>query len=241
MIRRQPALHRLPVPPPAYARRGLRRRAGVPAGLQLPPPPARAWLDLLTTTIRVERTAPPPASRLIGYAGVTLYEALVPGMPDRQSLAGQLNGLSGLPARSRRGLRRADRDERRAARPAARPPAGGLGREPLRVIDALAASQQEGSGAGHAEDLPALARARPGARRGARGLGRGRRVRRHQQLRLRLRLVSAYGSARRPPSLRRCSPAGAGYGPSPCRRWRCASRPRPSPTPTILGLPGRMP
>ena len=33
------------------------------------------------------------ASRAFGYAGVTLYEALVPGMPGYRSLAGQLNEL----------------------------------------------------------------------------------------------------------------------------------------------------
>jgi len=34
----------------------------------------------------------------MGYAGVTLYEALVPGMPGYRSLVGQLDGLTWLPA-----------------------------------------------------------------------------------------------------------------------------------------------
>ncbi len=42
--------------------------------------------------------SPPVVSRTLGYAGVTLYEAVVPGIPGYQSLAGQLNGLDPLPA-----------------------------------------------------------------------------------------------------------------------------------------------
>ena len=41
--------------------------------------------------------SPPVASRALGYVGIALYEAVVPGMPDFQSLEGQLDGLSGLP------------------------------------------------------------------------------------------------------------------------------------------------
>ena len=41
--------------------------------------------------------SPPVASRAYGYAGLTLYEAVVPGMGDHQSLAGQLQGLTTLP------------------------------------------------------------------------------------------------------------------------------------------------
>jgi hypothetical protein len=37
------------------------------------------------------------ASRAIGYAGVTLYESVVPGMADHRSLNGQLNGFTGVP------------------------------------------------------------------------------------------------------------------------------------------------
>ncbi|GAB3264772.1 vanadium-dependent haloperoxidase [Larkinella harenae] len=40
---------------------------------------------------------PPVASRALGYGGVALYEAVVPGIPTRRSLAGQLNGLTSLP------------------------------------------------------------------------------------------------------------------------------------------------
>jgi hypothetical protein len=56
---------------------------------------ARDWFHLALKL--VEETpgfSPPVASRAFGYMGVTLYEALVPGMPGYHSLAGQLNGLS---------------------------------------------------------------------------------------------------------------------------------------------------
>ena len=41
--------------------------------------------------------SPPVAARALGYMGLSLYEAVVPGMPGYQSLAGQLNELSSLP------------------------------------------------------------------------------------------------------------------------------------------------
>jgi hypothetical protein len=56
-----------------------------------------AWFNLLYDLIQAEKLSPPVASRRIGYAGVTLYEAVVPGMPDHRSLARQLNGLAPLP------------------------------------------------------------------------------------------------------------------------------------------------
>jgi hypothetical protein len=48
----------------------------------------------------VQETAgftPPVAARAFGYSGVTLYEAVVPGMPGYQTLAGQLNEMPALP------------------------------------------------------------------------------------------------------------------------------------------------
>ena len=36
-------------------------------------------------------------SRHYAYSGITLYEAVVPGMPAHQSIASQLNGLTGMP------------------------------------------------------------------------------------------------------------------------------------------------
>ncbi|MGV3558438.1 vanadium-dependent haloperoxidase [Larkinella arboricola] len=40
---------------------------------------------------------PPVASRSLGYGGLALYEAVVPGLPTHQSMAGQLDGLKNLP------------------------------------------------------------------------------------------------------------------------------------------------
>ncbi|HEX9386728.1 MAG TPA: hypothetical protein VF918_10455, partial [Anaerolineales bacterium] len=56
-----------------------------------------AWFDLAYSLVRDEALSPPVASRTFGYLGVALYEALVPGMPGYQSLAGQLNDLQTLP------------------------------------------------------------------------------------------------------------------------------------------------
>jgi hypothetical protein len=55
-----------------------------------------AWFNLAYDLARDEHLSPPVAARLFGYLGVALYEALVPGMPEYQSLAGQLNGLQAL-------------------------------------------------------------------------------------------------------------------------------------------------
>ena len=57
-----------------------------------------AWFDLSLNLVKqTAGFSPPVASRGFAYAGIALYEALVPGMPDHRSLAGQLNGLSELP------------------------------------------------------------------------------------------------------------------------------------------------
>ncbi|MBW7882024.1 MAG: vanadium-dependent haloperoxidase [Caldilineaceae bacterium] len=59
---------------------------------------ATAWFELMTELIRQSPGfTPPVASRAMGYAGVTLYEAVVPGMPGYQSLVGQINGLTWMP------------------------------------------------------------------------------------------------------------------------------------------------
>jgi len=65
------------------------------------PDVATVWFDLALGLVR--QTAgftAPVASRAFGYAGVTLYEALVPGMPAYRSLAGQLNDLASAPGPS---------------------------------------------------------------------------------------------------------------------------------------------
>jgi PAP2 superfamily len=54
-----------------------------------------AWFDLALTLVRTTPGfSPPVASRALGYAGVALHEALLPGLPSRRSLAGRLNGLT---------------------------------------------------------------------------------------------------------------------------------------------------
>jgi hypothetical protein len=59
------------------------------------------WFDLALELVRTTRGfSPPVASRAFGYAGVTLYEALVPGVPGRRSLAGHLNDLGRPPGPS---------------------------------------------------------------------------------------------------------------------------------------------
>jgi hypothetical protein len=60
---------------------------------------ATAWLGELLALIRTTPGySPPVASRAIAYTGITLYEAIVAGMPDHRSLAGLLPGLPPLPA-----------------------------------------------------------------------------------------------------------------------------------------------
>ncbi|MEZ4725867.1 MAG: hypothetical protein R3E79_01905 [Caldilineaceae bacterium] len=76
--------------------------APMPARVQASAPEdalvATAWFTLYTHLIQTtEGFTPPVAARAIGYAGVTLYEAVVPGLPDYQSLVGQLNALATLP------------------------------------------------------------------------------------------------------------------------------------------------
>lgn len=59
---------------------------------------ATKWADLhLKVTRTTAGFTPPVASRAYGYAGLAMYEAVVPGIRDRRSLAGQLQGLTSLP------------------------------------------------------------------------------------------------------------------------------------------------
>lgn len=55
------------------------------------------WMQLLYDRIQAEGVNAPAAARIYGYAGVALYEAVVPGMPENRSLGLQLNGLDELP------------------------------------------------------------------------------------------------------------------------------------------------
>ncbi len=59
---------------------------------------ALTWSDM---TLRLVRNSPgfspPVAARAIGYAGVTMYESVVAGIPTKRSLVWQLQGLTTLP------------------------------------------------------------------------------------------------------------------------------------------------
>jgi hypothetical protein len=59
---------------------------------------ATAWAEM---TLHITKTTPANsptfASRALGYIGVTMYESVVHGFPNYNSLAGQLNGLGELP------------------------------------------------------------------------------------------------------------------------------------------------
>jgi PAP2 superfamily len=57
-----------------------------------------AWFDLALGLVRTTPGfSPPVAARAFGYAGVALYEAVVPGIAKRRSFAGVLNGLTHAP------------------------------------------------------------------------------------------------------------------------------------------------
>jgi membrane-associated phospholipid phosphatase len=60
----------------------------------------RRWYRLVLRLVRHTATySPPVASRAFAYLGVAAHEAVASGSPGLASLAGQLNGLAGVPAR----------------------------------------------------------------------------------------------------------------------------------------------
>ena len=65
---------------------------------EMAPDVATAWFDFQLFLIQTTPGfTPPVAARALGYSGITLYEAVVHGMPEHHSLAGQLNDLDSLP------------------------------------------------------------------------------------------------------------------------------------------------
>lgn len=58
---------------------------------------ALAWMDLTYRLVQSEAVNAPAASRIYAYAGVTLYEAVVNGMPDNSSLASQISSMPDMP------------------------------------------------------------------------------------------------------------------------------------------------
>jgi hypothetical protein len=60
---------------------------------------ARDWMETVRKLVKKESKNPPQASRIYGYNGVALYESLINGMPENNSLAGQINGYdNAIPA-----------------------------------------------------------------------------------------------------------------------------------------------
>ena len=59
---------------------------------------ATSWAEMtLFITKNTPANSPTYSSRCLGYIGLTMYESIVNGYPNYQSLEGQLNGLSNLP------------------------------------------------------------------------------------------------------------------------------------------------
>src|SRR5688572_5256149 len=66
----------------------------LPEGFEL----ATAWADMANyITKTTPANSPTFASRCFGYIGLTMYESVVNGYPEYQSVAPQLNGFSSLP------------------------------------------------------------------------------------------------------------------------------------------------
>ena len=75
-----------------------------PATSTFAPDVAKEWMDLCYRAVKGSSISPPVASRIYGFVGVTMYEALVPGMPEYVSLVGQLDALNSLPQPTRNTL-----------------------------------------------------------------------------------------------------------------------------------------
>ncbi len=63
----------------------------------LDPTFAVEWMQAVYDGVQAAALNPPNSARVYAYAGVTMYEALYPGMPLNRSFVGQLNGLRDLP------------------------------------------------------------------------------------------------------------------------------------------------
>lgn len=83
---------------PAPARAQATAPVGVRPAYEYSANVATEWFSLaLQLTQQTPGFSPPVASRALAYLGLALYESVVPGMPQHNSLAGQLNELSSLP------------------------------------------------------------------------------------------------------------------------------------------------
>lgn len=61
------------------------------------PTVAVEWMELLYRVVESESLSAPAAARVYGYGGVTIYEAVVNGMPENFSLTGQVQELPLMP------------------------------------------------------------------------------------------------------------------------------------------------
>ncbi len=84
----------LPLPAPAQPATPVAARPAADYSANV----ATEWFGLaLQLTQQTPGFSPPVASRAFAYLSLALYESIAPGMPQHQSLAGQLNELSSLP------------------------------------------------------------------------------------------------------------------------------------------------
>src|SRR5215467_12073015 len=68
----------------------------VPAA-QLDPTVDVKWMQLLYDRVEAEKISAPAASRLYAYAGITTYQAVLPGIPEGISMSGQVGQLPDMP------------------------------------------------------------------------------------------------------------------------------------------------
>lgn len=76
--------------------RTLAQDTSVPAN-ELEPDILVKWMQLLYDRVEAEKVSAPAASRLYAYAGITSYQAVLPGMPDGISMSGQVTSLPDMP------------------------------------------------------------------------------------------------------------------------------------------------
>jgi hypothetical protein len=55
------------------------------------------WMQLLYNQVMAEGLSAPEASRVYAYTSIALWEAILPGMPGKNSMAGQLNAMPDMP------------------------------------------------------------------------------------------------------------------------------------------------
>ncbi|RYI98867.1 MAG: hypothetical protein EON47_18375, partial [Acetobacteraceae bacterium] len=82
--------------PGALAR--LTQEANSPTASSFPSTYARQWMTNLANSAKGDNLSPPLAARTYAYGAIGVYEAVVHGIPGGRSLAGQVNGLTALPA-----------------------------------------------------------------------------------------------------------------------------------------------